>query len=120
MRITIHHRHELGPDTLAAISELSIVVGAILRQGDKIMAALDDFIAAQQAFNTDVSGDLDMLVQMAKDANAKIADLTAQLANAGLTPAQTQALADLTTAGQALEAKADAAAGKTPPAPPAA
>ena len=52
MRITVHHRHELGPDTLAAISELTQAVGAILKQGKLIMAALDDLKAAVAAEQT--------------------------------------------------------------------
>lgn len=84
------------------------------------MAVLDDYIAAQQTYNTDITADLGTIQTNTQNLNTQIAALTAQLAGAGLTQAQTDALTALTTAGQALEQQADALAGKTPPAPPAA
>lgn len=93
---------------------------ATLKRLEKRMAAIDDFISAQQAFNADIAADLTTIATNIGNLNQQITDLQGQLANAGLTPAQLQAIADLQTAGQALETQADTLAGKTPPAPPAA
>lgn len=87
---------------------------------NRIMTVLDDYITAQQGFNTKVSADIDAIGVDVTNLNQKIADLSAQLSSAGLTAEQTQALADLTAAGNALVAKADAASASagTPPTPP--
>lgn len=104
---------------LAAIAVLFLAY-LTLRTERKIMPILDDYIASQQAYNTEIVADLGTIQTTVQGLNTQIATLTAQLAGAGLTQAQTDALAALTTAGQALEAQADALAGKEPPAPPAA
>lgn len=84
------------------------------------MATLDQYLADQATFNANVKADLDTIQQNTTALNQKIADLTAALANGATLTADQQSKVDaLEQAGTDLQAQADAAAGKTPPAPPA-
>lgn len=52
MRVTVHHVHEFGPATLAALGELTSAVRAQLRQGNLIMKSLSDLQADVAAEDT--------------------------------------------------------------------
>lgn len=81
------------------------------------MTAIADFAAKQNAFNADVSADLDAIQAAITTLNATITTLQN---SSGTVSAEDQASIDLlVTQGTALQAKADALAGKTPPTPPA-
>lgn len=81
------------------------------------MSAISDFAAKQQAFNADVSADLDAIQTSITNLNALIATL--QNSAGAITPEDQATLDELQTEGTALQTKADALAGKTPPTPPA-
>lgn len=83
---------------------------------NKIMSAISDYAAAQAAFNADVSADLDTIQAAITALNAQIATL--QNSPGPISTADQATLNDLQTAGVALQSKADALAGKTPPTPP--
>ncbi len=86
-------------------------------QGVQIMTALSDYADKVTAFVADISGDLDSISTQITALQATITTLNNSAG--AVTPADQasidQALAQLTT----LAAKADSAAGKTPPPPPA-
>ena len=87
---------------------------ALLTIGRQIMSAISDFAAKQKAFNTEVSDDLDAITIAIGALNDKI---TALQDSAGTVTPEDQALIDqLQADGNTLTAKADALAGKTPPA----
>lgn len=94
------------------------ILSTIKSNQEKLMSKIDDYIAAQQAFNADIASDFTTISTNTSALNTQIATLTTELASAGLSQSQSDALDALTTAGTALQATADAAAGKTPPAPP--
>ena len=81
------------------------------------MSSISDFATAQNAFNADVSADLDAIQTAIAALNTQIATL--QNSPGTITPADQATLDSLQAAGIALEAKADTLAGKTPPAVPA-
>ena len=85
---------------------------------NKIMSAISDFAALQAAYNTEVSSDLDAIQTAITALNAQITTL--QNSPGTITPADQATLTSLQAAGVALQSKADALAGKTPPTPPAA
>lgn len=80
------------------------------------MSAVSDFVAQQTAFNNDIAADLTSIQASITALNNQITVL--QNSPGALSPADQQALNDLETSGKALQAQADAVAGKTPPAPP--
>jgi hypothetical protein len=82
----------------------------------RIMAGIADFATAQNAFNAELSSDLDAITTAIAALNAQIATL--QNSPGTLSAADQATLDSLQAAGTALEAKADAVAGKTPPTPP--
>lgn len=80
------------------------------------MSSISDYVAKQTVFNQDVSDDLDAIGAQIKALNDTI---TALQNSAGTVTPADQALIDQALAqAAALAAKADAAAGKTPPTPP--
>lgn len=96
------------------------VIEALSTKQDQLMSKIDDYIAAQQAFNADIAADFTTIQSNTTALNGQISTLTSELASAGLTDSQSAALDALTAAGAALQSTADAAAGKTAPAAPAA
>lgn len=81
------------------------------------MSAISDFAAKQAAFNAEVSSDLEAIGDKITDLNNQIATL--QNSAGSITPEDQSTLDAITAAGQDLQNKADALAGKTPPTPPA-
>ena len=97
--------------------KLDHIFDALHQMEHRIMSAISDFVAKVTAFNQDVSDDLDALQAAIGNLNDTI---TALNNSAGTVTPADQALIDQAVAqGTALAAKADALAGKTPPAPPA-
>lgn len=82
------------------------------------MSKLTDFLDAQTAFNTELTSDLTAIAASIADLNAKITDL--QNSAGTLSPEDQARIDAIQAAGTALVGQADALAGKTPPAPPAA
>lgn len=80
------------------------------------MTAISDFAVKQSEYNAEVSADLDAISTSISDLNAQIAALVASQGT--VSPDDQAALDSLVAAGTALEVKADALAGKTPPTPP--
>lgn len=83
---------------------------------ESIMTTLDEFIAAQTAFNATLDAALVGVTGDVTKLNEQIATL--QGATGSLTPAQQTALDALTASGAALAERADALDTLTPPAPP--
>lgn len=100
-----------------ALIAIGLAFRILYLQGNRIMSAISDFAAKQQAFNDDIAADLTAIQSDIAALNATIATLQN---SSGQISAEDQAtLDDLQAKGAALAAQADATAGKTPPAPPA-
>jgi predicted nucleic acid-binding Zn-ribbon protein len=117
-----HELHEGREQRKTEFDWLRSHAGLATRQdlemfANKIMSAISDYAAAQAAFNTEVSSDLDAIQTAITALNAQITTL--QNSPGPISPADQATLNDLQTAGKALQDKADALAGKTPPTPPA-
>lgn len=89
----------------------------IIANQEKIMTAIADFAAKQQAFNDEIAADLTSISTQITALNATIATL--QNSSGTISPEDQATLDDLQAKGTALAAQADATAGKTPPALPA-
>ena len=58
MVFTIHHRHELAPETLEALGLLAERLETLIKQGNLIMSQITDYAAKLEAAFADISGDL--------------------------------------------------------------
>lgn len=114
MKFDVDVRISLDP---ALEHKLESMLSHIINLQEKTMAVIDDFIASSQAFQADLSADVSVIKTNQDAQTAQIADLQAQLANAGLTPAQTDALNALSATNATIQGQVDALAGKaaTPP-----
>ena len=110
------HRRRLDrmEESLARIEH---AISRIFTQGAQLMSAISDYVAKQKAHNDAVSSDLDTIQTAIGALNDKIAQL--QNSPGQITPADQALLDGIEQDGQALQAKADALAGKAPPTPPA-
>lgn len=97
--------------------KLDAILIALTNFRSEIMSSISDFAAAQTAFNTDISNDLDAIQTQIADLNTLITTL--QNSPGTISAADQATLDQLQSSGTALAAKADALSNKTPPAPPA-
>ena len=117
----VHHHHHIhfAHDTDRERWEKEVVgtLHMITQQGARIMSAISDFAAKQDAFNTRIGTSIDNVVADIQTLN----DLITQLQNsAGTVTPEDQALIDqLEAKGSELATKAEALDGLTPPKPPA-
>lgn len=101
---------------LAIIAALIAIFGSvIIKQLEKFMSQVTDAIASVEAALAKASTDLQTLAANSATQAAAITALQAQLANAGLSQADTDALAKVVTDANALATAADAAAASTVP-----
>lgn len=116
MQFTVNVNVEPGPAAAATLDSILTAVKALQLQGTHLMSAISDFAAKQAAFNQDVSNDLDAIQANITNLNALITQL--QNSAGTISPEDQATLDTLQTAGTDLQTKADALAGKTPPAVP--
>lgn len=108
MQITICHRHEFGPASLAALERLSEQVGKVLKQGKAIMAQIDDLKAAVANETTVEQSAITLLGSLSAQLQAAL--------NGGNPTADVQAVIDTMNANQT--ALAAAVTANTPAAAP--
>lgn len=119
MKIEADVNVRLSPDSAIERALTSVLnsLEFIKNQGVSIMSVLSDYVAKADAFYQTISDDLDAIQAGIAALNATITTLQN---SAGAVTAADQASIDQAQAQlAALTAKADAAAGKTPPTPPA-
>ena len=97
-----------------ALAEITAALTILKTQGVKIMAKLDDFLAAQAAYNAEIGAAIDGIVADVAELNRIISEL-----GDGTTEEQEAKMDELTAAGAALVARVKAADELTPPATPA-
>lgn len=107
--------HRLGQLIATTYEALKYTIN---HKTEKLMSVLDDYITAAQAHYAEIADDLSVIKAQGAATQQQIAVLQAQLASAGLTQAQTDALTALSASVSTLTDQADALAGKQPPAPP--
>jgi hypothetical protein len=105
VKLKVKLKMKLNVD-LPQLDEIKDLIETINKQLEKIIMTGDEALAAIQGIGTQLTKAKDEIV-------AKIAELTAALANANISPAAEAALADLKAQAQALD---DVVADVTPPA----
>ncbi len=130
--LTINHVISLDPALATALAQLfnltqppwATNVIAALQRIEARMATIDATLAALKADLDEVKTDLatastgiTTLQASVTSLNATIKDLQTQLANAGLSAAQQQALTDAVTEADAVKASADSLAASVAPPP---
>lgn len=112
----IHLYHHYDPPTPSVTSGVEHVLATILKNQEKIMSAISDFAAKQTAHNQAIADDLTAIKGKIDEQAALITTL--QNSSGTLTTEDQSTLDQLETNNAALQAQADATAGKTPPTPP--
>ncbi len=116
MKLDVDITFKNDPTMLAKLERIEGLLTTIQQTQGKLMSVISDFSVKQNAFNAEISSDLDDIKTAAASQLALIQQL--QQSQGTVTPEDQAIIDKLEADGTALVSKADATAGKTPPAPP--